>query len=59
MRSTVQACAEQSGHWDWGIEGGPHNAGDYRSTPQDTDFFSMNGGWRKPYGKFFLQVGAW
>ncbi|GMH45403.1 hypothetical protein BSKO_13360 [Bryopsis sp. KO-2023] len=55
MQSTLKACAERSGHWDWGVQGGPLDAGDYTSEPEESSFFNAEGGWKSPYGKFFLQ----
>lgn len=35
--------------------GGPHDAGNYNSWPEDTGFFASHGGsWDTEYGHFFL-----
>jgi len=54
LASLAQA-AREAGHPQWGY-GGPHDAGDYNSTPEETGFFSYEGSWDSPYGRFFL---AW
>ncbi|KAJ9518075.1 hypothetical protein QJQ45_009994 [Haematococcus lacustris] len=46
-------AAREAGHPEWGY-GGPHNAGDYASWPEDTDFFRVGGAWETEYGRFFL-----
>lgn len=56
MQSTLKACAEQCGHREWGVAGGPRDVGDYNSKPMETRFFKTDGDWQKPSGKFFLQV---
>jgi len=55
MLSDLQYSASAIGHSDWG-NAGPNNAGTYNSRPEDTGFFSDNGGddYDSPYGKFFL-----
>eukprot|EP00245_Coleochaete_scutata_P005584 TRINITY_DN19248_c0_g1_i1.p1 TRINITY_DN19248_c0_g1~~TRINITY_DN19248_c0_g1_i1.p1 ORF type:complete len:656 (+),score=81.79 TRINITY_DN19248_c0_g1_i1:376-2343(+) len=39
---------------EWGLRG-PHNAGAYNNTPQQTEFFKMEGSWSTAYGHFFLE----
>ncbi|KAL6754056.1 beta-amylase [Haematococcus lacustris] len=53
MLSTLRACAEQK-QPPWG-RGGPHDACRYKDWPHQSGFFSANGSWTSPYGKFFLQ----
>ena len=56
MLGNLRACAVAAGQPDWG-HGGPHDAGDYCSRPEDTGFFREDGGsWSSPYGEFFM---AW
>ncbi|GFR39716.1 hypothetical protein Agub_g197, partial [Astrephomene gubernaculifera] len=53
LASLAQA-AREAGHPEWGYTG-PHDAGEYNSTPEHTGFFSQNGSWNTPYGRFFLE----
>ncbi|PNH02836.1 Beta-amylase 3, chloroplastic [Tetrabaena socialis] len=53
LASLAQA-AREAGHPEWGYTG-PHDAGEYNSTPELTGFFSQNGSWNTPYGRFFLE----
>ncbi|ELR16593.1 betaamylase [Acanthamoeba castellanii str. Neff] len=55
MLADLDQAAIAAGHPDWG-NGGPDNAGTYDSNPEDTGFFSDNGGdnYSSPYGRFFL-----
>ncbi|KAG2448443.1 hypothetical protein HYH02_006335 [Chlamydomonas schloesseri] len=53
LASLAQA-AREAGHPEWGYTG-PHDAGEYNSTPEHTGFFSHNGSWNTPYGRFFLE----
>ena len=56
MLGNLRACAVAAGQPDWG-HGGPHDAGDYCSRPEDTGFFREDGGsWSSPYGEIFM---AW
>jgi beta-amylase len=56
MLSNLRACAVAAGTPEWG-NGGPHDAGDYSSRPEQTGFFREEGGsWASPYGEFFM---AW
>ena len=34
--------------------GGPHDAGHYNATADETGFFGSYGSWNTPYGRFFL-----
>ncbi|KAK9867944.1 hypothetical protein WJX84_010292 [Apatococcus fuscideae] len=53
LASLAQA-ARDAGQPEWGY-GGPHDAGTYNSTPEETGFFATWGGsWDTPYGRFFL-----
>nr|XP_010918964.1 beta-amylase 1, chloroplastic [Elaeis guineensis] len=51
--SSLKAAAEAAGKPEWG-HGGPSDAGGYNSWPEDTPFFQREGGWKGPYGEFFL-----
>ncbi|KAG1354783.1 Beta-amylase [Cocos nucifera] len=51
--SSLKAAAEAAGKPEWG-HGGPSDAGSYNSWPEDTPFFQREGGWKGPYGEFFL-----
>lgn len=54
MLSSLKAAAEASGKPEWGSTG-PTDAGHYNNWPEDTHFFSKEGGgWDGPYGEFFL-----
>ncbi|GLC59920.1 Leucine-rich repeat receptor-like serine/threonine-protein kinase bam2 [Pleodorina starrii] len=53
LASLAQA-AREAGHPEWGYSG-PHDAGEYNSLPEHTGFFSQNGSWNTPYGRFFLE----
>lgn len=53
MRSSLKAAAIAAGKPEWG-NGGPSDAGHYNNWPEDTPFFRHEGGWRSPYGEFFL-----
>ncbi|GIM06522.1 hypothetical protein Vretimale_10821 [Volvox reticuliferus] len=53
LASLAQA-AREAGHPEWGYTG-PHDAGEYNSIPEHTGFFSQNGSWNTPYGRFFLE----
>ncbi|GIL55423.1 hypothetical protein Vafri_10981 [Volvox africanus] len=53
LASLAQA-AREAGHPEWGYSG-PHDAGEYNSVPEHTGFFSQNGRWNTPYGRFFLE----
>lgn len=50
LASLAQA-AREAGHPEWGYTG-PHDAGEYNSTPEHTGFFSHNGSWNTPYGRW-------
>jgi hypothetical protein len=52
MSSLAQA-AERHGHSEWGC-GTPPGVGSLNDVPQDTPFFTWNGGWQTPRGHFFL-----
>ncbi|CAL8469970.1 g9512 [Coccomyxa elongata] len=53
LASLAQA-AQEAGHPEWGYTG-PHDAGIYTSTPEETGFFrGLGGSWDTPYGEFFL-----
>lgn len=52
LASLAQA-AREAGRPEWG-NGGPHDAGHYNSSPEETGFFSYEGSWDTPYGRFFL-----
>ncbi|KAF2543284.1 hypothetical protein F2Q68_00030430 [Brassica cretica] len=54
MRSSLQAYAESVGKTNWGTSG-PHDAGEYKNLPEDTDFFRRDGTWNSEYGKFFME----
>lgn len=54
MRSSLQAYAESIGKTSWGTSG-PHDAGEYKNLPEDTEFFRRDGTWNSEYGKFFMQ----
>eukprot|EP00246_Nothoceros_aenigmaticus_P001113 TRINITY_DN1146_c0_g1_i2.p1 TRINITY_DN1146_c0_g1~~TRINITY_DN1146_c0_g1_i2.p1 ORF type:complete len:564 (+),score=76.51 TRINITY_DN1146_c0_g1_i2:34-1725(+) len=49
----LKAAAERRGHPEWGT--GPDNAGEYNSTPQDTEFYRNKGDYDSYYGRFFLR----
>ncbi|KAG2493073.1 hypothetical protein HYH03_008736 [Edaphochlamys debaryana] len=53
LASLAQA-AREAGHPEWGYTG-PHDAGEYNSTPEHTGFFAHNGSWNTPYGRWFLE----
>lgn len=54
MLSNLATAAATAGNPDWGL-GGPTDAGDYNSCPDDTDFFRQDGGgWGTEYGQFFM-----
>jgi hypothetical protein len=55
MLSIIKACAEQVKQPSWGL-GGPHDACKYKEWPHQSGFFSANGSWSSPYGKFFMQL---
>lgn len=54
MLSSLKAAAHAIGKPEWG-HGGPGDAGCYNNWPEDTDFFRRDGGWKSPYGEFFLE----
>jgi len=54
MVSNLKAVAEAAGKKEWG-NGGPSDAGHYNNWPEDTPFFRRDGGWKTPYGEFFLE----
>jgi hypothetical protein len=49
LASLAQA-AREAGHPEWGTSG-PHDAGEYNSSPEQTGFFSSNGSWNTDYGR--------
>jgi beta-amylase len=52
---SVAAAASAIGHPEWGMAGGPNNAGTYNSYPYQTGFFTNgNDNYNSAYGKFFL-----
>ncbi|XP_073001914.1 beta-amylase 1, chloroplastic-like [Typha latifolia] len=51
--SSLKAAAEAVGKPEWG-HSGPTDAGTYNDHPNDAPFFRRDGGWRTPYGDFFL-----
>ncbi len=54
--ASLASAAEDVGRPEWG-HAGPHDVGDYNSTPDETGFFrSWDGAWDTAYGRFFL---AW
>lgn len=54
--ASLASAAEDAGRPEWG-HAGPHDVGDYNSTPEETGFFrSWDGAWDTAYGRFFL---AW
>uniref|UniRef100_A0A0D9XMK4 Beta-amylase n=1 Tax=Leersia perrieri TaxID=77586 RepID=A0A0D9XMK4_9ORYZ len=54
MRASLQAAALAAGHEEWGRDGGPHDAGQYKQFPEETGFFRRDGTWNTDYGRFFL-----
>ncbi|CAL9225757.1 unnamed protein product [Arabidopsis halleri] len=54
MKSSLQAYAESIGKTNWGTSG-PHDAGEYKNLPEDTEFFRRDGTWNSEYGKFFME----
>eukprot|EP00798_Chlamydomonas_sp_ICE-L_P001537 gene1537-32915_t len=53
LASLAQA-AREAGYPEWG-NGGPHDSGDYSTTPEESGFFSYGGSWDTAYGRFFLE----
>ncbi|KAL2653369.1 hypothetical protein R1flu_021497 [Riccia fluitans] len=53
MVANLKCAAEAIGKPAWG-NGGPSDAGDYNRWPDETPFFSRDGGWKTAYGEFFL-----
>ncbi|XP_047340619.1 beta-amylase 3, chloroplastic-like [Impatiens glandulifera] len=53
MRNSLQASAVAIGKKDWG-KSGPHDSGQYKQFPEETDFFRRDGTWNNEYGQFFL-----
>ncbi|BBM97603.1 beta-amylase [Marchantia polymorpha subsp. ruderalis] len=53
MIASLKSAAEAIGKPAWG-HGGPSDAGDYNRWPDETAFFSRDGGWKSAYGEFFL-----
>eukprot|EP00475_Leptophrys_vorax_P023486 TRINITY_DN3211_c0_g1_i1.p1 TRINITY_DN3211_c0_g1~~TRINITY_DN3211_c0_g1_i1.p1 ORF type:complete len:290 (-),score=71.73 TRINITY_DN3211_c0_g1_i1:211-1080(-) len=55
MLKNLADSAAAIGHSNWGYAG-PNNAGSYNSQPQNTGFFTSNGGdnFQSAYGQFFL-----
>jgi len=56
MLSDLATYSQNAGHPEWG-HGGPGNAGDYNSWPDDTGFFNPNcacENYKSAYGQFFL-----
>eukprot|EP00295_Goniomonas_pacifica_P040137 CAMPEP_0175994744 /NCGR_PEP_ID=MMETSP0108-20121206/54757_1 /TAXON_ID=195067 ORGANISM="Goniomonas pacifica, Strain CCMP1869" /NCGR_SAMPLE_ID=MMETSP0108 /ASSEMBLY_ACC=CAM_ASM_000204 /LENGTH=452 /DNA_ID=CAMNT_0017326811 /DNA_START=1 /DNA_END=1359 /DNA_ORIENTATION=+ len=53
----VNASAVAAGHPEWGMAGGPNNAGNYSSYISGAPFFQdgANDNYASDYGKFFLQ----
>ncbi|KAK9915577.1 hypothetical protein WJX75_001044 [Coccomyxa subellipsoidea] len=52
--ASLASAAQDAGHPEWGYTG-PHDAGTYTSTPEETGFFrGMGGSWDSPYGDFFM-----
>ena len=52
--ASLASAAEDVGRPEWG-HAGPHDVGDYNSTPDETGFFrSWDGAWDTAYGRFFL-----
>ncbi|MED6157835.1 Beta-amylase 3, chloroplastic [Stylosanthes scabra] len=53
MRASLEASAEAIGKKEWG-KGGPHDSGNYKQYPEETEFFRREGTWNSEYGEFFL-----
>ncbi|XP_054806047.1 inactive beta-amylase 9 [Prosopis cineraria] len=53
MLCLLKKHAEASGNPLWGL-GGPHDAPNYRQSPNSGGFFTDGGSWESPYGNFFL-----
>ncbi|MED6195066.1 Beta-amylase 3, chloroplastic [Stylosanthes scabra] len=53
MRASLEASAEAIGKTEWG-KGGPHDSGNYKQYPEETEFFRREGRWNTEYGEFFL-----
>jgi Glycosyl hydrolase family 14 len=51
--ASLSRAADKAGKPEWGC-GPPPGIGSYNSQPQDTSFFTWNGGWQTPQGAFFL-----
>jgi Glycosyl hydrolase family 14 len=51
--ASLSRAADDAGRPEWG-RGPPPGTGHYNSQPQDTPFFTWNGGWQTPQGDFFL-----
>ncbi|KIY94484.1 hypothetical protein MNEG_13478, partial [Monoraphidium neglectum] len=51
--ASLAAAARERGHPEWGYSG-PHDSGEYNSSPHDTGFFAPDGSWDSAYGDFFL-----
>mmetsp|Transcript_6987 Transcript_6987/g.25759 ORF Transcript_6987/g.25759 Transcript_6987/m.25759 type:complete len:971 (+) Transcript_6987:311-3223(+) len=49
----LRAVASSVGHPEWG-RSGPHDAGRYNDTPENTGFFCRHGSYKTEYGRFFL-----
>lgn len=55
MLASLNASAHEVGMLrEWG-NGGPIGASSLVHDPENTEFFSSDGTWNKPYGKFFLE----
>ncbi|WCJ20751.1 chloroplast beta-amylase [Euphorbia peplus] len=54
MIASLKASAEAISKKDWGL-GGPHDAGQYKQFPEETEFFRRDGTWKTEYGQFFLE----
>jgi hypothetical protein len=52
--ASLAAAARERGHPEWGYSG-PHDSGEYNSSPHDTGFFAPDGSWDSAYGDFFLR----
>jgi beta-amylase len=57
MLASLQSAATAAGHTDWGY-GGPNDAGNYNSRPEQTGFFQENtrDNYESDYGRFFLST---
>ena len=51
--ASLARAAEQADHPEWG-RGPPPGVGGRNDSPQDTPFFTWDGGWQTPHGDFFL-----